>query len=155
MLFNSPYKLRIDTDDLIPRYLIAFRDCEGIRREMEVSHSFFREFWRLKNNERKMARWNERHIDQFEQTEETLREKMLKPPKSLEDEVFDSERDERLRLAIQQLPELQRRRFILHHEYGLTYEQIGQVENRHLTSIRESVLAAEEKIKKVLRDFEN
>jgi len=128
---------------------------EGIRREIEVSRCFFKEFWRLKNIERKMTRWNERHIEKFEQTEETLREKMLKQPKSLEDEMFDSERDKQLRLAIQQLPEVQRRRFVLHHEFGLTYEQIGQVENRHLTSIRESVLAAEGKIKKILKDFEN
>ena len=155
MLFYSQYKLKIVKTGTIRHYLLVFKDCEGIPRKLEVKRSMFREFRRLKNIERKMTRWNERHVEAYELPDEALRERMVKPPKSLEDEIFDNERDKQLRLEIQKLPEIQRRRFLLHHEFGLTYEQIGEIEGRHLTAIRESVLSAEEKVKKGLKKFEN
>jgi RNA polymerase sigma-70 factor (ECF subfamily) len=130
MLFENPYTLRLDGNDGkdIMRYFVSFKDGEGIHRETEISRPIFNEFLKFVKIERNLTRWGERHIEQSEQTDETLRQRMVKPPKSLEETVFDSERNERLRLAIQQLPEIQRRRFVLHHEFGLTYEQIGEME---------------------------
>ena len=153
MDFFSPYKLRVDADGAIPRYFVAFTDGEGIWREIEVKRPIYLEFLKLKKIERNMTRWNERHIDGFEQTEESLRANMTKPPKGLEDEVFDGERDRRLRQAIRELPAIQRRRFALYHEFGLTYEQIGKMEGCSLVAVKHAVDKAKAAIQKKLKSF--
>jgi RNA polymerase sigma-70 factor (ECF subfamily) len=154
MLFENPYTLRLDDNDGkdIMRYFVSFKDGEGIHRETEISRPIFNEFLKFDKIERNLTRWGERHIEQSEQTDETLWQRMVKPPKSLEETVFDSERNERLRLAIQQLPEIQRRRFVLHHEIGLTYEQIGEMGGCTFQAVAKSAKAAETTIKKY---FEN
>jgi RNA polymerase sigma-70 factor (ECF subfamily) len=155
MLFENPYTLRFDDNDGkdITRYFVTFKDGEGIHRETEISRPIFREFVRLQRDERNLTRSDERHIERSEQTEEMLKDKMVNPPKSLEYEVFDSQRNERLRLAIQQLPEIQRRRFVLYHEFGLTYEQIGEMEGCTKRAVKFSVDAAKKKICKEIKNF--
>ena len=152
MLFENPYTLRKVDDEGITRYFVSFTDSEGIHRETEVLRPIYKEFERFVKVERNLTRWGERHIEKYEQTEEMLREKMTKLPKSLEDEVFDCQRNERLRQAIQQLPETQRRRFVLHHEFGLTYEQIAEMEGCSSRAIEYSVSIAREKIKKFFEE---
>jgi RNA polymerase sigma-70 factor (ECF subfamily) len=78
----------------------------------------------------------------------------LRPPKGVEETVFDSERDVRLRQAIAELPEIQRRRFVLYHEFGLTYEQIAEIEGCSKVSAFNAVRRAEEKVKEVIKFFE-
>ena len=58
-------------------------------------------------------------------------------------------------LSIQELPELQRRRFVLHHEFGLTYEQIAEMEGRRKSAVCESVLRAEEKIREKIKNLKD
>jgi RNA polymerase sigma-70 factor (ECF subfamily) len=152
---NYPYSLRLEEKCGLTHYFVSFTDGQAIPRETEVSRPVFIEFIRLFRTERNLQRWDERHIEQSELLEGTLLRRVLHPPKSVEEVVFDSERNESLRLAIQLLTETQRRRFVLHHEFGLTYEQIGDIEGRHYTSIGESILKAERKIYEIMKKFEN
>ena len=153
MHFDNLYTLRTDDDGGITRYFVSFTDGGGNHRETEISRSVFSEFVKFVKIERNQTRWGERHIEQSEQTDKMLRQRMVKPPKSLEDEVLDSQRNERLRLAIQQLPEIQRRRFVLHHEFGLTYEQIGEMEGCTKMAAKFSVDVAKKKICKEMKNF--
>jgi RNA polymerase sigma-70 factor (ECF subfamily) len=127
---TSTYTLRTDTDAGITRYFVSFMDGQGIRRETDVSRPVYLEFLRFVRSERNLRRFDERHMEQSELTEETLNRRMLRPHKSVEETIFDSLRNERLRQVVAELPEIQRRRFILHHEFGLTYEQIAKMEAR-------------------------
>jgi len=152
MLFEKTYTLRTESAEGIARYYVSFNDGEKTQHEIEVSRPVYREFERFVRVERNLIRWDERHRDKEEQTEESLNRKeqteeslnrnMVKPPKSLEDTVFDTQRNECLRTAIRQLSETQRRRFILHHEFGLTYKQIGQMEGCTKVAIEHSVCKA-------------
>jgi RNA polymerase sigma-70 factor (ECF subfamily) len=74
-------------------------------------------------------------------------------PRSIEEIVFNSQRDEMLRQAVVELPKIQRRRFILYHEFGLSYEQIAEMEGRSLSSVFGSIKAAENKIKEKIKIF--
>jgi RNA polymerase sigma-70 factor (ECF subfamily) len=152
---TNPYTLRTDIVEGITRYYISFRDGQAILRETEVSRPVYLEFLRFVRTERNLRRFDERHTEQSRLTDETLHCRAAHLPKSVEEAVFDSLRDERLRQAIAELPETQRRRFVLYHEFGLTYDQIAKMEGRHRTSICESVLAAEAKIKEIIRNFES
>ena len=156
-MFNNenPYTLRTEIVEGITRYYISFTDGQAIHRETEVSRPVYLEFLRFVKIERSLRHWDERHREHSELTDETLHSRALNPPKSLEETVFDSLRNEHLRLAIQQLPEIQRRRFVLYHEFGLTYEQIAQMEGCSHVSVSIAVKRAEKKIKEAIKFFEN
>ena len=67
--------------------------------------------------------------------------------------IFDVGQRELLNKAIAALPEIQRRRFLLYHEYDFNYRQIGEMEHCRPQSIRHSVIRAKEKIKAVIEKY--
>jgi len=109
---KNPYTLNTEIVEGITQYYISFTDEENIHRKIEVSRPVYLEFLRFVKTERNLRRWDERHTEQSELTDEMLYKRALHPPKSIEDATFDSLRNEQLRLAIQELPEVQRRRFL-------------------------------------------
>ena len=86
-------------------------------------------------------------------TDREIYNRAFHPPKSVEDTTFDRQRDEQLNRAIQQLPEIQRRRFVLYHEYGLTYEQIAMMDGCTFQAVALTVKAAEQKIKNIFEKW--
>jgi len=152
---SSPYALRRKVIGGLTHYYIVFKDGQAVAQEVEVSRVVYLEFTRFIKQERNLRRSDERHIEQSELTEATLHKRAADTQKDFEDSMLDHLRDERLRQAISDLPEVQRRRFILYYEYGLTYEQIAEIDGRHFTSIRESILVAEEKIRGEIEKVEN
>jgi RNA polymerase sigma-70 factor (ECF subfamily) len=107
---TNQYTLRTENAEGITRYFISFTDGEDIRRETEVSRPVYNEFLRFVKTERNLRRWEERHIEQSDLTDETLNRRALNPPKSVEETIFDSQRNERLRQTVAELPEIGRRR---------------------------------------------
>jgi RNA polymerase sigma factor (sigma-70 family) len=150
---SNPYTLRVDIDTGILHYYVSFKDGQALIREVEVSRPVYLEFCRFVKHERNLRRWDERHTEQSILTDETLYKRAFHPPKGVEETVFDNERDERLQQIITELPEVQRRRFILYHEFGLTYEQIAEMEGCKKQSVCDSVLLAEKKIREMLKNF--
>ena len=145
------YFLKTKNVDGIPRFFISFKDVQGIWKETEVTQTVFAEFARFAKEERNLRRWNERHIEQSELTDETLNRRVANPSKALEETVIGSLRNKCLRLAIQKLPEIQRRRFLLHHERGFAYEQIAVKEGCSRQTVTRSVERAEKKIKEAIK----
>ena len=146
---TNPYTLRTETREGITCYYISFTDGQAILRETEVSRPVYLEFLRFVKTERNLRRWDERHLEQSELTDETLYARSLHQPKSTEESAFDSLQDERLRQIIAELPETQRRRFVLYHEFGLTYEQIAGMEGCTFQAVAQSIKPAEKKVKKI------
>ena len=71
----------------------------------------------------------------------------------VEELIFDAEQRELINKAIAALPEIQRRRFLLYHEYDFNYRQIGEMEHCRPQSIRLSVIRAREKIKAEIEKY--
>jgi RNA polymerase sigma-70 factor (ECF subfamily) len=152
-IFENAYKLWIETTSDIPRYFVSFKDVQETQQQIEISFTLFTELRRMSRELRNLRRWDERHVEYSEQSDESLESRAANRAKSLEDTVIDSERDERLHRAIAELPEIQRRRFVLYHEYGLTYEQIGQAEDCSAVAVKHSVDKAKTNIRKTLKIF--
>ena len=147
------YTPRVEINGGATRYYISFSDGQGIRRETEVTRPVYLEFLRFARAERNLRRWDERHVEQSGLTEEALHERALQKPQSLEEAAADRMRDEYLALVIRQLPETQRRRFILYYEIGLTYGQIAEREGCTKMAVKYTVDKAKEAIIKKLREF--
>jgi RNA polymerase sigma factor (sigma-70 family) len=92
-------------------------------------------------------------LEQSELTEEALCRRALHKPTPVDEAVSDNIRMERLNRAIMELPEIQRRRFMLHFDLGLTYEQIGAMEGCTKMPIKRSIDRAIEKIRLALKNF--
>jgi RNA polymerase sigma-70 factor (ECF subfamily) len=150
---TNPYTLRSEIVDGINRYYVSFIDSEAMPRETEVSRPVYVEFLRFVKVERNLRRSDERHLEQSDLTENNLFNRALCQPKSICDIAFDSQLNEQLRLAIQGLTEIQRRRFVLYHEFGLTYEQIAEMEGCTKMPVIRAIDRAEEKIREQIKYF--
>lgn len=78
---------------------------------------------------------------------------VIKYAVTLADLDNDKIRSEQLERAIMELPEVQRRRFRLYFDYGLTYEQIGKIEGCSKMPVKRSIDRAIEKIREKIKYF--
>ena len=150
---TNPYTIRIEETNGQKRYFVAFIDGQGIFRESEVSYEVYTQFCCFVKCERNLRRSDERHLEQSELTEETLCRRALHKPKPVDEAVNDKIRSEQLDRAIMELPEVQRRRFRLYFDYGLTYEQIGKIEGCSKMPVKRSIDRAIEKIREKIKYF--
>ena len=111
------YTLREESTESSTRYFISFKDGQGKSHELEVSEQFFMEFRQMERRNRNLLQWDERHREFSEVWDETLNRRALKLPKSIEEQMIEAERAELLCKAVDGLPEIQRRRFLLYYEY--------------------------------------
>ena len=150
---TNPYTLRTEIRESITHYYVSFSDGQAVQRETEISRPVYLEFSRFMKHERNLRRWDERHSEQSEMTDETLYSRSSRPPKSVEETVLEKQRDERLHQIIAELPEIQHRRFILHYEFGLTYIQIAEMEGCTKMAVKFSIDISTNKIRDKLENF--
>lgn len=150
---TKTYTLREETVGGGARYFISFKDGQGDYHELEVSPSFYAEFRRLELNNRKLENWDWRHREFNEVWDETLNRWARKLPKSVEELMVEAERSELLQQAIASLPEIQRRRFLLHYEYDYKLCEIGRMEHCAASSVGKSVSLAREKVKAQMKEY--
>ena len=93
----------------------------------------------------------DRHYEHSELTEATLYDRAFVLPESVEDAVLRNMRYEALHNAINKLPETQRRRLILYYFNGLTYSQIAEMEGCKYQTVQDSIYAALNNLKKILK----
>ena len=92
----------------------------------------------------------DRHIEHFEQTEQSLNRRASYKAESVEEVVLRNIEYEELHQAIATLTETQQRRLTLYFFRGLTYKQIAEMESCSISSVCGSISAAIENIKKIL-----
>jgi len=147
------YTLREEAAENGTRYFISFRDGQGSYHELEVSEQFFIEFRQMERRNRNLLQWEERHREFSEIYDEMLNRRALRLPKDVDELIIEEEQAELLHKAIAALPEIQRRRFLLYHEYDLNYYQFGAIEHCTPQAVRRSVITAREKIKAQMKEY--
>jgi DNA-directed RNA polymerase specialized sigma24 family protein len=156
MLNNANiYTLHTEEIGGVTRYFVNFKDVDNVLQEVEVTYDVYLVFEDSLRKEKSLTRWLRRRIERAALTDIEIYKRALHRPKSVENEVLDNLRNEKLEQAISELPETMRRRFILYHDCGLTYERIARIENRNIKSIFESIRAAEGKIREKMKNFES
>ena len=147
------YTLRAEVTDGITRYFVCFKDGQGVPHEIEVSPLVYSAFCQFVKIERNLRRSDERHIEQSDLSDEQLNKRAVQPQKSTEDIVSDAERFDTLLAAIAELPETQRRRFVLYYYSELTYKQNSEMEGCSHVAIMHSLEKAKAAIEKKIRNF--
>lgn len=132
------------------KYYLTFRDGQGVRHDMMIEKELFDALDRFELDDLAFLNEWDRHIEQFEQTEQSLHQHSFYKTEAVEDVVLRRMEYQRLHRAISELPEIQRRRLILYYFHGLTYEQIAEMEGCTFQAVAKSIVAAEKRLKKIL-----
>lgn len=133
---NGVYTLYVENNDGTSKHFISFRDSTGALQVLEVLEAFYIEFRQLERRNRNLIQSEWRHNEHSKPTEQTLHKRAMVYPKSVEDVVVETEQAKFLRRAIDKLPDIQRRRFLLYYEYDLNYYEIGVKEHCTAQSAR-------------------
>ncbi len=143
----NPYTLSQKED----KHYLSFRDGQGVLRELQITKELFEVLNRFELDDLSILNEWDRHIEHFEQTEQSLNRRAFFKAESVEETVLRSIEYERLHRAITQLPETQRRRLMLYYFEGLTYEQIARMEGCTIMPVKRSIDSAIKKLKLFLK----
>lgn len=150
---DKAYSLWVETPNGSTNYFISFNDGQGTFHKLEISELFYLEFRQMERKNRNLQQSDERHREFSEVWDETLNRRARSQPKSLEDKIIEIERSDLLQRTIKELPELQRRRFLLYYEYDYNFYEIGEIEHCTASAVRSSVIIAKEKIKAQMETY--
>ena len=128
------------------RYKLADRKRIGVEVSIEVKDAIE---W-ADRKIRAQRRQDKRYRDDAEYIEGETEARMFLPQEDVADYVVRMDRYYRLYLAIDTLPENQRRRLLMHCVGGLTCRQIAEKEGIHHTTVSGSITRALRIIKKLI-----
>lgn len=106
----NPYTI-CENDD---RYYLSFKDGQGVRHEMEIQKDLFDMLNRFQLDDLSILNEWDRHIEHFEQTEQSLNRRACVKAESVEEVVLRNIEYEQLHQAIATLTETQQRRLKLY-----------------------------------------
>ena len=116
------YMLREEScADGVMKYFISFKDGTGAFQNLNISEELYFAFRELERKNRNLQQSDQRHKEFNEVYDETLNRRARYTPKSVEEIIVETERSELLYKAIDSLPEIQKRRFLLYYEYDYNY----------------------------------
>lgn len=150
---SNPYTIRTEKLDGEIHYIVSFYDGQGSFRETEVTEKIAEELNTFIRKERNLRRWDERHLEQFFLSDEMIHNRVYDSSGGLEHIILKKELAAYLQKVINDLPQIQRRRFLFYFDEKLTYEQIAERENCTKQSVKESVDRAKEKVKEKIKKF--
>ncbi len=151
--YTSTYDCTVKEIDGVKHFFVAFTDVNFCYHVIEVRKEIYTEFQEFKRIEKKQQNYFDRHIEHATLLDEKLHHKSTQLSILTENEVIKKMFNDELYSAIDNLPEPIRKRAILYFEYELTYKQIAEIENRSISSIRDSIDLAKLKITKALKIY--
>ena len=135
---SNPYTLSIENNT----YYISFTDGLGVFHKQEINTELYAAFNSFELDDISLMNEASRHLTEANAGEEPLGHSIADPSEPIEDRVYRRIMYQELHKAIEQLPEIQRRRILLYYFGGYTYEQIAQMENCTKRAVKFSVDAA-------------
>lgn len=144
----NPYKICENNG----RYYMSFKDGQGVWHDIEIEKELFDVFNRFELDDLSILNEWDRHIEHFEQTEQSLNRRASNKAESVEEVVLHNIECEELYRAIAALTETQQKRLTLYYFRGLTYHQIAEMEGCSVSAVGGSISAAIKNIKKILSE---
>ena len=143
----NPYTLYIENN----AYYISFTDGQGVYHKQEITLELYSAFNRFELDDISWINEKNRHVSGRTCSEGLLECEIIDSSESLEEYVHTKILHQKVREAIEQLSEIQRRRVKLYYFEGYTYEQIAQIEGCTHPAIMKSIKVAEQHIRDLLK----
>ena len=130
------------------RYFILFKDVRNVINKVEVNIDVFNAFDRFELDDISDLHKIDKHIDMRELDENKNYEN---DTESIDDYIIRKSTYEELHKAINKLTETQKRRIKYYYFDDMKFSDIARVEECDESSVRESIYAGIEKLKKILK----
>ena len=143
---DNPYTLLYEAES--NKYFILFKDVRNIINKVEVSIDVFNAFDRFELDDISELHKKDKHIDMNEFDENQL---YKNDAESIDDYIIRKSTYEELHRAINKLTETQKRRIKNYYFDDMKFSDIASVEECDESSVRESIYAGIEKLKKILK----
>ena len=134
------------------KYYITFKDGQGQRNCFEVDRELYDAFNDFELEDLSYLNIWDRHLEHSEVWETSLNERAVEVPETVEEIVLRNIQNEKVHRAIEQLPEVQKRRIRMYFFEGMTYEEIAVKEKCKHPAVVKSVKAALENLKNILEE---
>lgn len=141
---DNPYTIQEEAG----HYYISFKDGQGVFHKIEISKALYDAFDFFELNDKVYLNVMSRHIEHSEVWEGTLNARASKKPDNMEEIVLKKLQADRLHRAINELPEKQKRRLLLHYFQELTYVEIAKREKCSTRAVEYSIHGAIQRLKK-------
>ena len=147
------YNLRSEMSGGVERYFVSFKDGEGSHHEIEIDFEVYIAFLSFEKQDEHESYVCRKYMEHKEKSEEEINRHAATPAKILEEIVCEKEFSSAFWIAVGELTEIQRRRFLLYYDFDYTYEQIAKMEGCRRQPVERSILKAKEKISKILKNI--
>ena len=142
----NPYTLHTENE----KYYVLFIDVNNHIQKVEVSKKIFDSFNKFELEDISQMNEYDRHLEHSEIYEHTLHKKKVSSDRSLEEYFENVQVTENLHIAINKLPEVQKRRLKKYYFEEKTFEEIALEEGCTYQCVQRSVYRAVAKIKNIL-----
>jgi RNA polymerase sigma factor (sigma-70 family) len=132
-----------------PKMGIIYKHADGKRISLDVSIEVKSLLEQTDRQIRSQGRQDRRYLD-FVGSVNDLDNLITQPQEDTESLVIKMDSYNRLYTAIDKLPEMQRRRLLLHYFHNLTYQQIADMESVNQSAVGQSIKRAIAKLSKHL-----
>lgn len=139
----NPYELAVENE----KYYVTFIDGQGFHHKEQISRELYELFDRFELEDISQLNVISRYQEHSELTEGTLNQRALIQPETMEEGVYRKIMYNQLHTAIGKLPDIQRRRVLLHYFGGFTYERIAEMEGCTKMAVKFSIDIAVKKLR--------
>ena len=153
---KDQYSYRTEMIDGKQQFIVSFIDGGGKLNEVAISSETFHALQELKLAENRQAYLTELYVSHFisSENDEEISSMAFYPLISTEDYLWATALTEYVSKIITELPDIQRRRFIMHYVDGLTTREIALIERCSFVAVSYSIQIARRKIEEQIKKFQ-
>lgn len=148
---DNPYTLFFDEDNQI--YFVIFKDVKGIINKVSVPFDVYSAFNLLELHDLSELNEYDNHIEHSEVYDETLYRRSIHKDESIDDLIIRKSTYEDLIVAINKLPDIQKRRIKMYYFEEMTEQEIATEENTSQQAIYQSLSIAIRNLKRFLKKY--
>jgi len=147
---DNPYTLGYDEEKKV--YTVEFSDNNNIVHKVEISNIIYSAFDKFELEDVSQIHKYSKYIEHSEVYEETLNKRAMDKQLSVEDIVEHKIEIDELKIAIDRLTLIQKRRIMKYYFENKTLQQIADEENCSIASVKESLDSSINKLRKNLKN---
>lgn len=148
---DNPYILSKDEKNNI--YLVSFVDGTNTYRTVKITREIYEAMDSFERHDLKEMNEFDRHGEHCEVYENTLNTRNAEKNISLEDSIIYNATLNELKVAINQLPEIQQRRIVKYYFEDKNETQIAEEEGTTHQTVHTILVRAIKNLKKILKNF--
>ena len=147
---DNPYTLGYDEEKNV--YTVEFSDNKNIIHKVEITDKIYGAFNKFELEDVSQIHKYSKYIEHSEVYEETLNKRAVDKQLSVEEFVEHKMDMDDLKLAVDKLSDVQKRRLKMYYFEDMTLNEIAEIEGCSIKNVHKSIEQAKENIKKTLKN---